>query len=256
MHIFQMPGTLESLDAETPILWDAGCLGLEEAGPQLKAYFAERVELPFAGEWLETSDEDWMQKWKEGIKPVSVGAFTVVPSWMTAEVPEGQRMLVIDPGMAFGTGHHATTQLAMRALQERDLQGKRVLDVGAGTGLLALVAASLGADAMGVDIDPITVPIARENAEINHLNIEFVEGILSDVLPRAPWDLLVCNLYAELHASLAHEYVTALAGHGEILLTGILAERWPLVERGLTEQGFGNIQLAYDGEWVLCTASR
>jgi len=154
MHIYQLPGTFQSLDAETPALWEAGAQGLEEANGFVKAYFSQPVELPFAGEWVTLEDTDWLEKWKAGLDPVTIGRITVVPSWKQAEVPDSQIKLVIDPGMAFGTGHHATTQFGIEALQRLELSGKRVLDVGAGTGLLAMVAAKLGAKAYGVDLDP------------------------------------------------------------------------------------------------------
>ena len=256
MHIYQIPGTLETLDFETPALWDAGAQGLEEANGFVKAYFSQPVELPFGGEWVTLEDTDWLEKWKAGLDPVTIGKITVVPSWKQAEVPEGQIKLIIDPGMAFGTGHHATTQFGIEALERLELTGKKVLDVGAGTGLLAMVAAKLGARAYGVDLDPITVPIARENAELNGLNVEFFDGVLEDVLHLAPFDVLVCNLFAELHMLLMPEYVEALTENGELILTGILADRLPMVLDALERENFRNVQTQRNGEWMLCTASR
>jgi ribosomal protein L11 methyltransferase len=256
MLIFELNGTLESLDVESLALWDAGCLGLEETAQTVKAYFGSRVELPLNGTWHEADDTDWIEKWKATLKPVTVGKFTIVPSWMTASVAPEQIGLIIDPGMAFGTGHHATTQFGIQALQTLELTGKKVLDVGAGTGLLALVAAKLGAIASGVDLDPITVPIARENAQINGLNVEFFEGILSDMMDTAPYDVLVCNLYAELHQMLAGEYWDALTDNGQLILTGILADRLPMVLEALEQEDFKNIYTEQNGEWMLCTASK
>ncbi len=256
MHIYQLPGSLESLDAETPALWEAGAQGLEEVDGFVKAYFAQPVELPFGGEWIALEDTDWLEKWKAGLDPVTIGRITVVPSWKQAEVPESQIKLIIDPGMAFGTGHHATTQFGIEALQRLELSGKRVLDVGAGTGLLAMVAAKLGAKAYGVDLDPITVPIARENAELNGLEIDFFEGVLEDVLLLAPFDVLVCNLFAELHMLLMPQYVEALTKHGQLILTGILVDRLEMVLNALEREDFRNVQTEQSGEWMLCTASR
>ncbi|MBB6097236.1 ribosomal protein L11 methyltransferase [Deinobacterium chartae] len=256
MVTYTIPGNLEDLDAETPALWDAGCLGLEEAAGEVRAYFEHPVELPLAGRWQDVPNEDWLERWKRDLTPVTVGRVTVVPSWLEQSVPAGQIKLVIDPGMAFGTGHHATTRFGVRALQELDLRGKRVLDVGAGTGLLALVAAALGARAEGVDLDPITVPIARENAERNGLEARFVEGTLSDILEEGPWDVLVCNLYAELHDALAGEYRAALLPGGPLILTGILEGRLELVRSALEREGFSNVRSELDGEWALVTARR
>jgi len=256
MHIYQLPGTFQSLDAETPALWEAGAQGLEEAGGLVRAYFAQPVELPFGGEWVALEDTDWLEKWKAGLEPVTIGRVTVVPSWKQAEVPDSQIKLVLDPGMAFGTGHHATTQFGIEALERLELRDKRVLDVGAGTGLLAMVAAKLGAKAYGVDLDPITVPIARENAELNNLEIEFFAGVLEDVLHLAPFDVLVCNLFAELHMLLMPQYVEALTNEGQLILTGILADRLEMVLDALEREEFRNVRTEQNGEWMLCTASR
>ena len=254
MLVYRMPGTLTSREADLDALWGAGATGLEERDGFVRAYFDEQVTLPLDGEWTEEADRDWQAEWKKDLQPVQVGRVTVVPSWMADEARDAPIRLIIDPGMAFGTGHHATTRLAIGALQQLELQGKRVLDVGAGTGLLALVAAALGAQAEGVDLDPITVPVARENAEVNGLNVTFTEGTLTDVLDEAPWDVLVCNLYAELHDALMGEYAQALEPGGPLILTGILSEKRPLVLAALEREAFTDVQVQEDGEWALITA--
>lgn len=256
MLVYRIPGTLEQREEDLPRLWAAGATGLEERAGFVRAYFDAppdpTPDLP--GEWIEEPDLDWQAEWKKDLRPVTVGRVTVVPSWLADQAAPGQLRLVIDPGMAFGTGHHATTRLAMGALQALDLAGRRVLDVGAGTGLLALVAAALGAQATGVDLDPVTVPIARQNALDNGLPAEFLEGTLSELLDRAPWDVLVCNLYAELHDALAGEYAQALVPGGPLILTGILEARLPLVLAALEREGFTDVQVSLDGEWALVTA--
>lgn len=254
MLIYQIQGTLDELDAQLPALWDAGCTGMQEVSGTVHAYFDQRVEVPLVGEWLVADDTDWLEKWKADLKPVTVGKITVVPTWLQNEAPEHGITLIIDPGMAFGTGHHTTTQFAMDALQRLDLPGKQVLDVGAGTGLLALVAGKLGGHAMGVDLDPITVPIARENAEINGLNAPFHQGVLSDILDQGPWDVLVCNLFAELHDALMGEYAEALIPGGDLIMTGILIDRMHLVTEALEREGFSLVSTETEGEWALILA--
>mgnify|MGYP000104802550 CR=1 FL=1 len=255
MLVFEMTGTLQDLDVETSLLWEEGCLGLEEGKGTVRAYFQAPVELPLQGNWSETDDTDWVEKWKADLKPVRIGRFTIVPSWLKSD-EFSTTTLVIDPGMAFGTGHHVTTQLAIDMLQGLDLQGKKVLDVGAGTGLLALVSARCGADAWGVDLDPLTVPIARQNALDNHVDAHFYEGTLQDMFDHKPFDVLVCNLYAELHVLLAHDYAEFLCAGGTLILTGILSERFAPVREALIEQGFQLSVVRESGEWLVCTASR
>ncbi|GGJ19301.1 50S ribosomal protein L11 methyltransferase [Deinococcus roseus] len=254
MLIYQIQGSLDELDDQLPALWDAGCTGMQELNGSVQAYFEQRVEVPLTGEWIVADDTDWLEKWKADLKPVTVGQITVVPTWLQEEAPKDSIPLIIDPGMAFGTGHHTTTQFAIKALQSLDMPGKKVLDVGAGTGLLALVAGKLGAHASGVDLDPITVPIARENAEINGLNVPFYQGVLSDVLDQGPWDVLVCNLFAELHDALMGEYLEALIPAGDLIMTGILLDRMHLVHTALEREGFTLVSSETEGEWALILA--
>ena len=170
MLVYVLPGTLEGREADLDVLWDAGATGIEERGGLLRAYFETSTPLPLDGEWTEEPDTDWQEQWKKDLRPVTAGRFTIAPSWLSAEVPPGQLPLLIDPGMAFGTGHHATTRLAVTAISAQDLRGLRVLDVGSGSGILALAAALGGAsEVLGVDIDPLTLPAAIENAELNGL---------------------------------------------------------------------------------------
>lgn len=270
-----MQGDLESLDHLTPALWDAGCQGLEEAALEdgsgvLRAYFPEPVQLPFEGHWLEIDDTDWLDRYRKSLKPIRVGRVIVSPGWDISGDLDG---IVVDlePGLAFGTGHHETTRMAIQALQDLDLQGKAVLDVGAGSGILGIVAALLGARVVGVDNDASTVGVALENARRNGARAMFVHGVLEDVLERGPFDLLVANLFAELHDALMAQYAQALEPGGKLIMTGILAgvgvaddgERmtWEhssgrenLVRAALGREGFLFIRRQQEGEWVLLEA--
>ena len=147
MLVYVLPGTLETREADLDALWEAGATGLEERAGTLRAYFDAQADLALGGEWTDEPDQDWQADWKKGLTPVTAGRFTIAPSWLAGEVPPSQIALLIDPGMAFGTGHHATTRLAVEALGQLDLAGRRVLDVGSGSGVLALAAALGGAGA-------------------------------------------------------------------------------------------------------------
>lgn len=265
MLVYLLPGTFETREAHLDLLWEAGATGLEERAGLIRAYFDERVQMPAEirdGEWIEEAEQDWQAEFKRTLKPVKAGKITIVAPWQQGEVPAGQLPLVIEPGMAFGTGHHATTRMAVEALGELDLSGKRVLDVGTGSGVLAMAAALLGAGwALGVDIDPITIPIARENAAVNGMSsaqVQFEEGTLGlgdlDILEQQPFDVLVANLYAELHDLLATEYAAHLQGCGALILTGILTSKLALVRSALEHAGFMDVQVREDGDWALVTA--
>ncbi|AWN23114.1 50S ribosomal protein L11 methyltransferase [Deinococcus irradiatisoli] len=268
MWVYVLSGTLESREAELDMLWEAGASGLEERAGTLRAYFEAPSEVALDGEWVEEPERDWQADWKKDLRPVTAGRFTIAPSWLRGEVPAGQLPLLIDPGMAFGTGHHATTRLAVEALGELDLTGLKVLDVGSGSGVLALAAALGGAaEVLGVDIDPLTLPAAHENAELNGLTFEqgrfttsggtlrFEEGSLDpDADDAAEYDLLVANLYAELHDLLAGAYRAVLRPGSPLILTGILQEKVELVRGALAREAFTDVTERLDGEWALITA--
>ncbi len=265
MLIFVTPGTLEQ-DNVTDTLWTAGATGLEERAGMLRAYFNERAEVPLAGEWVDEQERDWQAEWKKDLKPVQAGHFTIAPSWLRAEVPPAQRPILIDPGMAFGTGHHATTRLAVEAISELQLQGKDVLDVGTGSGILALAALLQGAaQVLGVDIDPVTIPAAYENALLNGLQrtgntlkwegrtLQFIESSLDDD-HEGEYDLLIANLYAELHDLLAGNYRAIMRPGAQLILTGILQDKLPLVQSALAREGFEDVRTRQEGEWLLVMA--
>jgi ribosomal protein L11 methyltransferase len=272
--IYQISGSLETLDHLTPALWEAGARGLEERDDHVLVYFETRLELPFGGTWLEADDTDWIAQYRASLKPVTIGKIIINPGWDLSLEPKTDSIVIdLEPGFAFGTGQHETTRMAILALQNHDLKSARVLDVGSGSGILALVAAKLGGQVLGVDNDSSTVPVARDNAAKNFVDTEFVDGILETVLPRAPFDVVVANLFAELHDMLMAQYKTALEPGGLLLMTGIMAGtgqadageqvtwdtssgREHLVMNALKREGFEFVQRVSDGDWVLLEARK
>lgn len=214
--------------AEAAALWEAGCLGIWEAGddegPVLLAYFDDEVPLAVPGEWRDAPQVDYVAAYQAALGPVRVGPLVIAPSHATVEARDGDVVLWLDPGSAFGTGHHETTRMALAALTHLELAGASVLDVGAGTGVLAIAADLLGAGrALGVDVDPHTLPVARANARRNRSRARFAHGSID--APGVPLtvDVVVANLYAELHAHLLRSYERRLAVGGTVILTGVLS---------------------------------
>jgi ribosomal protein L11 methyltransferase len=270
---YRIPGTLENLDHLTPELWDAGCQGLVEDNGFVVAYFAQPIDLPFGGTWIKADDTDWLEQYRASVQSVQIGRVTIAPPWQLETAPKDGVLIVLEPGLAFGTGQHETTRLAIEALQRAPLEDQTVLDVGAGTGILAIAAAKLGARAYGVDNDASTVPVARENAVTNDVQVEFLSGVLSDAMARGPFNVIVANLFAELHAMLMPEYRAALEPDGRLILTGIMAGvgqadsgevitwdtssgRENLVKEALEREGFALTRREQLGDWVLLEASR
>lgn len=249
---FRMAGGLEHPD--TVRLWDFGCTGVVEEGPEVVAYFDMPVTLPFEGRWEAVDATDWVAEYQRTLNPVAIGRLVVAPTHRQVTLSAGQRALWLDPGMAFGSGHHETTYLALAALEAADLRGERVLDVGAGSGILAIAADLLGAgDAEGLDIDPETIPVAEANARLNLSRARFSLGVLDARTP--PADVLVANLFAELHAELAPLYLRALKPGGLLLATGILEARAAVAADALRAR-FGEVELEQRGEWLLLRARR
>jgi ribosomal protein L11 methyltransferase len=207
----------------------------------------------------EVPDQDWGERWKEGLAPLRIGRVFVRPSWIAAETPPGMVEVTLDPGMAFGTGTHPTTSLCLAAMSERlsTTPRARVLDVGTGSGLLAIAARKLGAPAVvGNDNDPIAIRVALENAALNGVQVHFDER---DVVEQpGPFDLILANILANTLCDLAPAIAAQLAPGGVVLLSGILTPqeaevRAAYVAAGLRPLAGGDRR---DGEWSLLAMER
>ena len=199
----------------------------------------------------EVADRDWLGEWKRGWQPVEVGRrFVIAPPWSeVAETPD--RIIIrIEPGMAFGTGTHETTRLCLAAI-EKYFDRESFLDVGTGTGILAIAAAKLspGAHIAACDTDAEAVSIARENARLNGVaeSISFSVGTI-DETATASANLVCANLTADVIVPLLPRLIAATCGR--LVLSGILQEQVGMIEASLSQNGIGEFELETDGEWV------
>jgi ribosomal protein L11 methyltransferase len=204
-------------------------------------------------------DENWMEAWKVHYQPIPVGRqLIIVPAWL--ESPDANRISIkIDPGMAFGTGTHPTTQLCLELLESNTLKGSRVIDIGCGSGILSIAALKLGADlALGVDTDEASVKASRENAHANGIHadrFEIGQGSVSEVLSGKfkIWDapLVLANILAPVIIRLFDEGLADLkVAGGAIILSGILADQANRVIASAEDHGLKLMEKRQVGDWV------
>ncbi|AOR22981.1 50S ribosomal protein L11 methyltransferase [Clostridium taeniosporum] len=196
-------------------------------------------------------EEDWENNWKKYYKPSNITDKIVVkPMWEEYVPKNGELVVELDPGMAFGTGTHETTRMCVKALEKYVKKDSTVFDVGCGSGILAIAAAKLGAKlALGVDLDPVAVESAKENVGLNDLdNIEILEGNLLDVIDGKA-DIVVANIIAEIICILTGDVSKALNKGGLFITSGIINERVDMVTSKLNECGFEVLEINKDGEW-------
>jgi len=202
-------------------------------------------------------EQDWAECWKQYYKPFRAGERLVIkPSWENWDEQPGDLVIELDPGMAFGTGTHETTSMCVELI-EKHYHGGKVLDVGTGSGILAIAAAKLGArEVLGVDIDPMAVQVAIENVEKNGLSdkIEIVEGDLVKGLHDVDCDFAVANILADVIALLAAPLRAHLTENATFVCSGILAEREEEVKNLLTANGYRLFDRIQKGDWVALAA--
>lgn len=209
------------------------------------------------------ADEDWAEAWKEHFHVERYGErLVVVPSWRSYEPLPGDVVFTLDPGMAFGTGQHETTRMCLEALERVVRPGARVLDVGCGSGILAIAAAKLGASAVtAVDIDTVCVDVTRENARINKVAIATAQGSLgtdwaAELGPPDGFDVVVANIIAGAIIDLAPDLAAAVAPSGWLIASGIIDSRAASVEAALSESGLRIERSRALGEWWCIEAMR
>jgi ribosomal protein L11 methyltransferase len=230
-------------------------LGMVEENGRTTVYLPERRDdLALEGVWEKVAERDWNEAWKTGLTPVTVGAVTIIPPWLPPPA-DAQVVLVIEPAQAFGTGHHETTTGCLGALQEVPLQGRSVLDVGTGTGVLALAAARLGAArAVAVDIDPIAVDTAASNAQRNDIALDCRLGSVEAAADEI-FDVVVANLDTNTLHIVAAGLVAAIAPGGTLIASGVGVERADEAVALLSRAGLPTV--ARPGhEWVVLIGRR
>lgn len=207
----------------------------------------------------EVADSDWSEVWKQYYKPFHISNSLVVkPTWEDYIADDGDKIIEIDPGMAFGTGTHESTAMCMSLLEDYLKQGMKVIDVGTGSGILAIGAALLGGkDILAIDIDADAVKVAKENIALNQLenHIRVLEGNLLDKVTET-CDLCVANIIADVICSLCLPLREHIKPDGFFICSGIIKERESDVVSALNAAGYSIFDIRRKGEWVAMIARR
>ncbi|HIE29521.1 TPA: 50S ribosomal protein L11 methyltransferase [Candidatus Poribacteria bacterium] len=225
---------------------------------KIKTFLQELQEIgleirPAQIEIKSITDERWSESWKSAFPPLRIGQrFIVSPRWNKITPSSEQVVIWLDPGMAFGTGYHPTTQLALSLLEEVISGGERVADIGTGSGILAIAAAKLGADkVIATDIDKTVIPIAQENARINGVEekIEIVVGNAFESLS-GRYDIIVVNILTKVILPIIPDCPNYLKADGLLIFSGILTEEMPNIESAARFNGLQIVKTVTKEDWV------
>ena len=215
----------------------------------------------------ETEDIDWINNWKQYFKQFYVDDILIIPSWEEVKEEDKDRMIIhIDPGTAFGTGMHETTQLCIRQLKKFVKEDTELLDVGTGSGILSIVPLKLGAKhAVGTDLDPCAVPAVEENKEVNEIPAQDFDMMIGNIIDDKEvqdkvgyekYDIVVANILADVLVPLTPVIVNQMKKGGIYITSGIIDNKEETVVEAVKAAGLEVLEVTYQGEWVSVTARK
>jgi len=194
---------------------------------------------------------DWENEWKKFFKPRRVGShFVVRPTWESFDALPGDKVIVLDPGQAFGTGDHPTTRMCLEYLEMQVASSNSVLDLGCGSGILAVGAKMVGAgETLAIDIDPIAVEVAKENITRNNVEVKTAVGDVLELQLESRWDIVVSNIISATLINLAPDAAYALRPGGKWIVSGIITQNWSDVKKAAEKSGFSYIEHREEDGW-------
>ncbi|NCB93754.1 MAG: 50S ribosomal protein L11 methyltransferase [Clostridia bacterium] len=215
----------------------------------------------------ETEDIDWINNWKQYFKQFYVDDILIIPSWEKVKAEDADKMIIhIDPGTAFGTGMHETTQLCIRQLKKYVTEDTQILDVGTGSGILSIIALKMGAKhAIGTDLDPCAVPAVEENKEVNKIPSESFEMMIGNIITDKEvqdqvgyekYDIVVANILADVLVPLTPVIVHQMKPGAVYITSGIIDNKEEVVVEAVKAAGLEIVEVTYQGEWVSVTARK
>lgn len=243
----------------------------EKVLADVRAALAEMQEFLDLGECSitesETEDKDWINNWKQYFKQFYVDDILIIPSWEEVKPEDKDKMIIhIDPGTAFGTGMHETTQLCIRQLKKYVTKDTELLDVGTGSGILSIIALKLGArHAVGTDLDPCAVPAVEENKEVNGIPVEAFDMMIGNIIDDKEvqdkvgyekYDIVTANILADVLVPLTPVIVHQMKPGAVYITSGILDVKEEVVKEAVTAAGLEVVEVTHQGEWVSVTARK
>ena len=239
-----------------PVVRVVGCL---DEGASLQP-LRERLDAlkrgcPFETGSLEIScntvdSDSWAEEWKKYYSVQHYGRLAVVPEWIDYKAAEGEVVVKMDPGMAFGTGEHESTRICLTLLERIIKGGEKVIDVGCGSGILAAAAIKLGAaEADACDVDPVAVKAAEENSARNGADVRVVFGSIGECA-RGKYDVILANITADVLISMKDDFKAHIKEGGALIMSGVINSRSAQVEQTICGAGFALETRITDGEWT------
>ncbi len=243
----------------------------EKVLSDVRAALAEMQEFLDLGECAitesETEDKDWINNWKQYFKQFYVDDILIIPSWEEVKPEDKDKMIIhIDPGTAFGTGMHETTQLCIRQLKKYVTKDTELLDVGTGSGILSIIALKLGArHAVGTDLDPCAVPAVEENKEVNGIPVEAFDMMIGNIIDDKEvqdkvgyekYDIVTANILADVLVPLTPVIVHQMKPGAIYITSGILDVKEEVVKEAVIAAGLEVVEVTHQGEWVSVTARK
>lgn len=215
----------------------------------------------------ETEDIDWINNWKQYFKQFYVDDILIIPSWEKVKEEDQDKMIIhIDPGTAFGTGMHETTQLCIRQLKKYVTEDTELLDVGTGSGILSIIALKMGAKhAVGTDLDPCAVPAVEENKEVNEIPAEAFDMMIGNIIDDTEvqdkvgygkYDIVVANILADVLVPLTPVIVNQMKPGAVYITSGIIDDKETTVVEAVKAAELEIVEITYQGEWVSVTARK
>lgn len=215
----------------------------------------------------ETEDVDWVNNWKQYFHQFYVDDILIIPSWEEVKPEDEDKMVIhIDPGTAFGTGMHETTQLCIRQIRKYVTEDTKILDVGCGSGILGMLALKFGAaHSVGTDLDPCAIDATHENMEVNGISKEKYEVMIGNIIDDKSvqdrvgyecYDIVVANILADVLVELTPVVVNQLKPGGIYITSGIIDDKEQTVVDAVKAAGLEVLDVTYQGEWVCVTARR